>query len=707
VRFLDHFDDVCRGAGLSWAKASNPYDSSTDAATRWAQTKTACNNYCNAPGQEGRGIGAAITIGIDNALGYPTVQVEGIDLTFASVPYCPAGNDLRIYHPKRTGYTCVDTGTKHPGCEVFDQSILYGAPLTCLGLQFFYDAAVSILMDALKVGARIAINQQLTQALSVKCSKDSDCQAGAICSTVKISDGFPAGCADTSCMMPPVSDQVCNANGKVVPPLAGIERQLNVAKLSPAYTPDNAGPVKVIAAIGGFAASDSDQQVQALGLPVSDDNRGFTIGGFFGVETHRASCVAPKGRPQQRTIEPLVLGDKVELYDSATKQMAKKGYHAAVSLHQDALSQLAYAVYTNGALCLTFSGTPDFPLNSAVLSFIVTSVRDLDLGGGSRPAFLYVYPEEIPELRVGEGKLHYEGTKAVIDSPHLEMSVRKVRIEFYSSVRERFVRLFSLSVDFQLGVFFEFTDDNTLLPITRDLKGGISGVSVKNVEILSEKSSDLEKTIPGLLDFALPLVSQALLQGIELPEPTVLPGYEFKMLGLRGVKQQSGTAPARYEFLSAFGKLQKSGTPARDEDVIAIAPRVSVERIEMPEEGLPKVTLQVGALDQAFDGEDLEFSFSLNGGVYSPFSAARSIEIEREQLRFEGPHAVDVKVRKLGARAISEAARASFIMTPGEIESWLSPQTSPTRSGCNASGASTVWLVLAAMVLLVRRRGAR
>lgn len=706
VRFVDHWADVCRAPGQSWAKPSNPYDSSTDAATRWNTMKGVCNAYCNSPsGNAGRGVGATVTIGVDSSLGYPTVNVEGIDLSFASVPNCPAANDLRIYHPKRTAYTCADNNTKHPECEVFDQSILYDAPLTCLGVQFIYDTAVAMLMDALRVGAKIAINQELTKALSVKCAADKDCQAGATCSTIKVADGFPAGCSGSACMLQPVTDKVCNANGKVVPPLAGIERQINLATLSPAYTPDNAGAVKVIAGVGGFVANDSNQELQARGVPQVDGNRGLTIGGFFGVDTLRAHCVAPKARPQLTNVAPLQIPDKVDLYDATTKGMVAKDYQAAVSLHKDALAQLGYAMYTNGALCLTFAGTPDFPLNSSVLSFIVTSVKDLDLGGETRPAFLYIYPEEVPEITIGEGKIHYEADKPVIDSPHMKLAVKKLKIEFYSMVRERFVRLFSLGLDFEIGVFLEFKEDNTLLPVTSDLKGGLSGITVKNVELLAEQSADLEKSLPGLLDFALPLVSQALLQGIALPSPTVLPGYDFKLVGLRGMKQVTNSAPAQFEFLSGFGKLQKAGTPARDEDVIAVSPRVSIERVEAKDGMVPKVTVAVAAANAAEDSDDLEFSYSLNGGVYSPFSPARSFVVEREQLRFQGPHSLEVRARKRGTLAISEPVSASFVVTE-TVSRVKQPSAESASSGCNAGGAGAWWLVFAILPMFFRRRRA-
>jgi hypothetical protein len=209
IHFVDHFPDVCRGAGSSWAKVKNPYDGSKGAQSAWQQTISQCNAFCTSnSAAQGRGIGASVFISVDPTLGYPEVSVDSIDLSFSSVPSCPAAADLRVYHPKRTNYTCVDNGTQHPECEVFEQSILFGAPLTCLGLLFAYDAAVDILMNALRVGALVAINQQLKQAMSVKCSKDTECQAGALCGTTVVAEGYPAGCSDTQCLLPPIVDKV-------------------------------------------------------------------------------------------------------------------------------------------------------------------------------------------------------------------------------------------------------------------------------------------------------------------------------------------------------------------------------------------------------------------------------------------------------------------------------------------------------------------
>ncbi len=698
LRYMDHFADVCRAPGVSWAKANNPYNSAPAANAGWQSMKNACNTYCSntTPGV-GRGVGAAISIGVDTTLGFPEVSVDGIQIAFEANGLCPAAGDVRVHHPKRD-YTCVD-GSKHPECEVFERSIFVNVPASCIFAQYAFDAAASSLQPAITVGAIVAINQELKKALSVPCTQDSDCQNGATCGNIAIASGFPENCVGTACLLQPAMGQVCNANGKPVPPLAGIEKQLNLAKLTEAYTPDNAGPVKVIAAMGGFVGNDSNADLQTLGLPESDDKRGLTIGGFFGIETHRASCVTPKARPQLHTVAPLILPDQVELFDSTTKQMAPKDYHAAVSLHKDALSQLAYAIYTNGALCLSFSGTADFPLNSQILSFIVTSVKDLDLGGGTRPAFLYVYPEEIPEITIGEGRIHYEGTKPVIDSPHMTLTVKRLRIEFYSSVRDRFVRLFSLGLDFSVGAFLEFRDDNTLLPVTTDLKGGIANVSVKNVELLSEKSADLERTIPGLLDFALPLVSKALLDGIALPQPTLLPGYEFKLLGFRGVNQ---VAPGSYEFLSGFGRLQRAATaPARDEDVVPVTPRVSVKNVRTDNDQTPSVTLTL-ASDEA---GDIEYAHSLNGGVYSPFSRATEITLQREQFRFaQGPHKVSVIARRVGKTPMSEAVTASFLIEATEESEEKAADASTAREGCSATGTNNLAWLLALAALLLRRR---
>ncbi len=699
LRFIDHRKDVCRGDNLSWAKESNTYNASD---AEWSKTIEECNAFCapeNAQG-DGRALAASMLFGVDESLGFPEATLEDVSVSMGSSTRCPAMNDLRIFHPNRP-FTCAD-GTSDEACQVFEQSILSQVPLTCLSLTFAYNAAVAILLDTLRAASKIIINQQLRQLMAVKCTADAQCQAGATCATIVVSSGFPEGCEADKCLLPAVVDSVCQVEGKVVPPLAGIETELDMGTLDPAYTPDNAGPLKVVAAMGGFAANDPTPEGDSA---VTDDTRGLTVGGFFGVESARAGCVAPRPPPETGTIQPLVVPEQVSLWDPVERTMRDQGYHAAFSLHKDAIAMAAHGMYTNGSLCMTFSGTSDFPLNSRILALIVGSLDQID-DGSARPSFMYIFPEEPPAFSIGEGRVHDEAGTLVVDSPHAEMHIKRLRLDFYSMVQQRYVRLFSIAVDFDIGLFLEFNEKNEIVPVTSDLKGGLKNVKVSNSEILADQTKHLEKSLPALLDFALPIVSQALFRGFPLPDSTIVPGYEFKMVGLRGMSPIPNSAPVRYEFISAFGMLaRKAPMAARDLPNEPPIPSAKVEALPPTEDGTPRVKL-VLASDTA-DG--VEYAYRLNGGIYSMFEPATAVEVARPQLAVAGPHRIDVIARRTNDKQlVSKPYTVSFNQESASNAAATSVSDS-SHAGCQSLPDPSPFAALLCLfaVRLIRRRAPR
>jgi hypothetical protein len=680
LRFMDHGNDVCQNRQTSWAKATNPYNTGD---TGWSQTTASCNAFCQHNGaNEGRSIGATMTFGVDDKLGFPEMSFDDIRFDFGSSARCPAQNDLRVFHPNRD-WTCAD-GTKRADCKVFEQSILKDAPLSCLSLTYAYDVAVLTLLDSVRASAKAVINQQIKKAMSVDCTTNADCALGATCAQVTVADGYPSGCTD-KCLFQPVVKNACNIDGEATPPLAGFEREVNLGTLNQAYTPDNAGPLKIIAAVGGYAKNDT---------PDGDTAGGLNIGGFFGIDTARASCVVAQPPPALKNVSMLQLPEIVSMWDAAQQTMLDKDYHVAVSVHENALAQAAHAMYTNGALCLTFRGSADYPLNSKILSALIPSLDALDLQE-VRPSFMYVYPQSVPRFSIGEGHLHRENGERVVDSPHAELSVADLRIEFYSMVRERYVRIVSVNVDFDAGLMFEIADGNKVFPVASDLRSGLKNVRVKNVEMLEERTEELEKSLPLLMDFALPVVTELLTQGFPLPDPDVLPGYTLKVQGLRGMSAIMGSSPPRYEFLTAFGTLARTTGPTRETEA---PPVVKVE--VQARDGQANITF-------ASEESDLEYTYRINGGLYSMFTDARALRIERPVFGVDGPHQIEVRARRKGDPESLGPATGLTFMAEKTKPALQEEQRETRATGCQSPGAPSGGAMLMLLWMLMRRRRRR
>jgi len=314
---------------------------------------------------------------------------------------------------------------------------------------------------------------------------------------------------------------------------------------------------------------------------------------------------------------------------------------------------------------------------------------------------MYIYPETVPTFEIGEGRIHYEGAQGIVDSPHAQMKIEKLHLDFYSMVRERYVRLFSVTIDFEIGLFLELTPDNKLLPMSNDLKNSMRNVKVTNVEMLSEDTSSLEKTLPSLIDFALPIITSVMLQAFPLPDPQIVPGYNFKVDGLRGMNLIAGSNPARYEYLSAFGSLERAPVrptgPGRE--VAREAPEATMEVVPAASES--RVTLNM----RSDVGDDVEYAYRLNGGIYSTFQQGSTLEIERAQLRIEGPHKIEVLARRVSdRRLLSQALVAQFSMPKAVAMSTQEQGDLSTRAGCNSSGGTPSLLALMLLSGLVARR---
>jgi hypothetical protein len=193
-----------------------------------------------------------------------------------------------------------------------------------------------------------------------------------------------------------------------------------------------------------------------------------------------------------------------------------------------------------------------------------------------------------------------------------------------------------------------------------------------------------------------------------LPSSTIVPGYQFQMLGLSGQRAIPGTNPQRYEFLTAFGRLSKNasaGSAAREasDPPLATAKVVSIEAPSNLQDAVlpPKVTI---ALTSDSDGQ-IEYSHRLNGGLWTRFSADNVRVFQREQLRLAGKHTLEVRARRAGSPVFGNVTSVSFDIAASSTEApVIAPAPAPAHSGC-AAATPSLWLVLAGLMLVrIRRR---
>jgi len=682
VAFKNHYSDVCQ-SGVSLT--NDVY----------------CQDFCNAQTHiadgttPGHPVSFSLAIGVDPVFGYPQISMQAIDLALSGAPECFSSDDVLVYQPH------------HPP-PLYSQTQLNGAPLFCGAVQVLYGAITQALTPLLKSAALHAVNSEIATITASHCATNSDCDAGLQCSNVKLADGYLC-MSSGQCVLPEVDGMACNDGTHAIPQLIGLERQQDLGQLASSFLTDTSGPLQFIAGIGGYLSNDSDADLQNRGVPVSDDERGLSIGGFLGVNTQPAPCVQPQPQPQISTINPLVFPDSIDLFDPTAKNITTQDYHAAVSLHQNAFSQLSWGLYENGGLCITFAGTPQLQLNSKLLSYLTASLNHLT-DGENHPAFLYVYPTQLPSFGIGKGSLTFDSAgQPILDTPNVDLSLKQFNVEFYSLISDRYVRLFTLQVDFDVGVFLEFNPDGSLLPVTSDFKKGLGQVQVLNLHILAEHPQDLQNVIPALLDFALPFIANSVLHSFQLPTHNLLPGYNFNILGVRGMNLIAGSQPERYEFLSAFGRVDK--TSASREIAAPAQPQVAVSYVDTSAEQTT-ITLQFSNAAQ----EPLEYAYRLDGGLFAPFSAHTTVTLSRPLLQIGGEHVVEVVARRLGDYRTQNTTpvQQTFVLPDRTLQPTAAAKELPidvsasvekNASGCHQVGNDLSWLCVLALslVLAVRR----
>lgn len=686
LHYVNHFNDACTAPGVSYGGGPDE--------------KAACNAFCASHSAAmGHAIGADLSIGVDPILGFPTLNVDDVNVTLAGGNGCTAVPDLRARQLNHPTTGCGGNAA----CVAYQQSVLSEAPFLCVAAQIGGDV-ISGFQDLIKQAAMQALRSQVAQVLTQKCVTSDDCERGLSCDTVQVAGGYPANCTGTGCLLPPASLQVCNKGGTAVPPLVGIEAQESLAVLDGGkITPQTAGPIKMMAGVGGAVGNDSDADLQARGVAVNDDERGLTIGGFMGLDTQQSGCVPPQPRPQTHGFAALSLPDDIEVFDTTAKAIKSHSYQAAISLSSDALNQLTYAVYTNGAMCITFAGTNTFQLNSQMLALLVQSLGTLE-NGATTPAFMNVFPTEVPTFSIGQGELTYDASGAPqVKTPHVQLDVKKLNIELYAFFADRYVRLFTIVVDFSVGVFFDFTDKSQLLPVVSNLENGIGQVVVNNVDILGESSDKLQKVLPALLDFALPQVTAAVLKPFPLPLNTLLPGYTFDVIGMRGMSPIANTSG--FEFLSIFGAINaNSAAPARD-DAGPVSFEPGAVRVEAPASLLDAAAAPV--VHVAVADPTLEYSYRVDSGIYSPFAVVSEIRMQRPVLRVAGEHQVEILARRVGEpKSLSAVQTVKFTVAPGAAQDKVvAMNAQPVRAqGCSGTGAGVGWLASLLLLALRRRR---
>ena len=434
----------------------------------------------------------------------------------------------------------------------------------------------------------------------------------------------------------------------------------------------------------GFVSKDSNPSIELRVLPggfADLQNNGFTLGTIVGINSDRnratrtpaldsepARCVPPLPTPDYaKAPASLPLSSRGTFTLRAAEEfrgMPELPGDIAVGVSETALDLAGHHVVTSGAMCMGLGSELIPQLNLGIISLLAPSLATLGNGSGQDPLLILTRPLRPIDFTIGDGTM---------TSPALQIAVRDLEIDFYAFVLERYMRLFTVNLALSAGLNLEpmtmANGTTALVPVLTGLESENIQVSVLNTELLAESKDRLEAVLPSVLDLALPYITDAI-PPIELP---AIGDFQLSQIAI------SKVVTSEDDFLTVRATLQPSPALARQaakrplllsslpESEAAIATtaperadtRARIREVRTPapaiiraglagEPGgaLPEVIIDIEPFDAL--GNQLEWSWNLDGGIWRPFTSAAPLVIRDRALVWQGKHEIGVRARVVG-----------------------------------------------------------
>lgn len=325
-----------------------------------------------------------------------------------------------------------------------------------------------------------------------------------------------------------------------------------------------------------------------------------------------------------------------------------ESYMVGVGISDRFLDKAFYEAYRSGALCIDLGTDAVDMITTGLFKTFLPSLDGLTEGRNA-PMLIALRPKERPQVDVGLGTWHDENGTPVLEDPLLTVHLPDLGMDVYALVEDRYVRLFSLTVDIGLPLALELTPDNQLVPILGDLGALVTNIRATNSELLAEDPAVLEDLIPAVIGLAEPMLAGALAP-IALPD---VQGFALRVKKLQGMVPAA--TPGTYEHVGLLADLELVGAPqplradthAVLESVV-LPPRDTLRAGPGRRLGRPALEVDVTATGKAAGAPGLEWQYRLDGGFWSPFQRTARLSIRAPGLLLQGRHVVEVRARSVG-----------------------------------------------------------
>lgn len=478
---------------------------------------------------------------------------------------------------------------------------------------------------------------------------------------------FASACTDGTCMQ---GDQCLQE--------LGIVGRIRAGALLGDLSPGTQGAFDLYEVAGGHAESNTDGL--ALGLR----------GGMLPSGAPRDRCGPPATAPTRPAITPSVF------FAANTRPDTGEAFDIGIGIHASQLAQFAYAAYDGGFLCLTIGARTVAQLSTGTLVLLSESLGNLV--EMSSPMAVGLRPQAPPVITLG---------KNTETEPLLTLGFQQIEIDFFAAIDGQYTRVFTAVADIALPIGLQVTDTGELAPTIGDVSQAFTNISVKNSEALTESPEQIAAVLPTLLELVLPALGDSL-GTIALPS---FGGLTIAVTAVTAVPQAlNGTDNS---YLAIYGNLAPAAMPRPVQTRATISaqtdipPALVTKATEWSRAPAPSVTLALGAEGATH----YEWSYRLDGGFWSRWSAAPVQTISTRSFWLGGDHEVDVRARATGDVGTVDPTPERLAFTfHGVANTRVAPpfHGQPSEAGCNCdtnggAGASPL-LALGLGALLLRRR---
>lgn len=556
------------------------------------------------------------------------------------------------------GTTRVVVGTVTVGNLSSDDVSLTGS-FACQIANFGLGSFLSILTDQITGAIQSAIQDQTCKA----------CESG----LVSECGPFATACTDKVCM-----------EGSACLQELGLAGRLPASALFGSLSPGTTGALDVYEVAGGYATTNTNGL--ALGL----------LGGMQPGGVARDRCGPSAVEPAAVTVP------QSAFFQGNTRPDTGAAFDVGIGIHKSQLGQFAWAGYDGGLLCLTIGGSTVAQLNTDTLSLLSRSLGDLV--ETSAPMAIGLRPQSPPTITLGKNTFKDDGQgNQVLDIPLLDLTFEKMELDFFASVDDQYVRVFTVVSDVHLPIGLQVMGMGQLTPVIGSIDDAFTNVSVKNADAVTESPAQLASLFPTLLNLVLPQLSGGL-SPISLP---AIGGLNLAVTGITSVDNDN--------FLAIFANLVTGPT------VAPVTPHVTLVGITEGDRALARRPAQwrgarAPSAQLDFGTEmGLEWSYRVNGGTWSAWSTNPRPSVSSKVFWLAGQHKIEVHARHIGKpETISttpELVEVIFGDGGTQVAAKVAPfhgQPGEAGCACDSSGAGAVaaapFLLMILMLLLPLRQ---